>query len=116
MSVIDIDMTQVVRLARDLGLAAQLMPLASEAALDEASAHLQVEAKADAPVLSGDLRDSITEMGKGKTFRKVGTPLYYGIFQEFGTSKMAPHPYLFHNAESAREELVKGVLAAAKLP
>lgn len=111
MSGISIDMGEVVKLARDLGLAAQLMPLASEAALDEAGSQLQADAKSDAPVDTGALRDSIY-LRKGKTFRRVGSPLRYGIFQEIGTSKMAPQPFLFRNAEVGGERLAKSVLAA----
>lgn len=115
MSGLHIDMSEVVKLARDLGLAAQLMPLATEEALNKAGEMVQTEARSAAPVLTGALRDSVY-LHRSKLTRRIGTPLIYGLFQEFGTSKMAPHPWLFDAGEKGREELAKGVLEAAKLP
>lgn len=55
------------------------------------------DARSAAPYLTGYLRDHIT----GKTLRKrvwvVGTIMSsakYSFYQEFGTSKMAAHPFL----------------------
>lgn len=54
-------------------------------------------AKAYAPVDTGELRDSI-EVVYGKTddgiYADVGTDTYYGGYQELGTSRNEPHPYL----------------------
>lgn len=112
MSLIHIDMVQVIKLARDLGLAAQMMPMATEAALEQAGIHTQAEAKDAAPVLTGALRDSIY-LKAGKSTRTIGSNVYYGVYQEFGTVKMAPHPWLYAAGEHGQEELARSVLLAA---
>jgi HK97 gp10 family phage protein len=53
------------------------------------------DAKARAPVLTGNLRRSITmEDGPGEFEINIGTDVVYAPFQEFGTSRMAARPYL----------------------
>lgn len=54
-------------------------------------------ARALAPIDTGLLRDSIEIMyGKwdGGIYAEIGTDVYYGPFQELGTSRNPPHPYL----------------------
>lgn len=48
-----------------------------------------------APVDTGRLRDSIThEVDESEEAVYVGTNVEYAAYQEYGTSKMKPHPYL----------------------
>lgn len=58
---------------------------------------VQELAKSMAPVDTGELRDSI-DIKYGKTdtgiTADIGTDVFYGGFQEFGTSRNPPHPYL----------------------
>lgn len=72
----------------------------NEAALTKAANQLKADARADAPVDTGDLQRSIRVYG-GKEWRRVGSPLKQGFFQEFGTSIMAPQPWLYQNADKA---------------
>ena len=52
-------------------------------------------AKANAPVLTGNLRRSIAIVdGPGPQEITIGTDVEYAPFVEFGTSKMAAQPYL----------------------
>lgn len=58
---------------------------------------VQRGAKRRAPVDTGRLRSSITEelSREGSDLvERVGTDVEYALHQEFGTSKMAAHPYL----------------------
>ena len=48
-----------------------------------------------APVDTGRLRDSIThEVDESEEAVYVGTNVEYATYQEYGTSKMKPHPFL----------------------
>jgi HK97 gp10 family phage protein len=53
------------------------------------------DAKQRAPVLTGNLRRSITmEDGPGEFEINIGTDVEYAPFQEFGTSRMGARPFL----------------------
>lgn len=58
----------------------------------------QEEAAARAPVASGDLRESIeTQLTANKNSEivvSVGPTVFYGAFQEFGTSKQSAKPFM----------------------
>lgn len=64
------------------------------------------EAKANAPVDTGRLRDSITAKAEGNT-AIIGTNVEYAMYQELGTYKMHAQPYLvpalLNKAEKARQ-------------
>ena len=48
-----------------------------------------------APVDTGRLRDSIThEVDESEEAVYIGTNVEYAAYQEYGTSKMKPHPFL----------------------
>lgn len=113
MSGVFIDMSRVEKLARDIGVAAPKVIIATEAVLDRVAAELQSDAKASAPVDTGRLQGSIFNR-KNKMSHRVGSNVRYGFYQEFGTSKMAPQPWLFENGERAGEKLAISVLAAAE--
>jgi len=66
------------------------------------------DAKKNAPVDTGRLRASIThelETEKDELIGIVGTNVVYAKYQEFGTYKMAAHPFLFPALESNREKI-----------
>lgn len=52
------------------------------------------------PVLSGALRSTVRTTGGGLRRRVAAgsAKAYYGPFQEFGTGKMSPHPFLITHA------------------
>lgn len=61
-----------------------------------------------APVDTGRLRDSIThEVDESEEAVYVGTNVEYAAYQEYGTSKMKPHPFLkpgiMNNLETYKE-------------
>lgn len=69
-------------------------------ALERASHPLLHDIRTHAPVLTGELRDSIAitthpEEGQNEVKLQLGvTGLYYGHFQEFGTSRMRARPFV----------------------
>ncbi|MCR4339334.1 MAG: HK97 gp10 family phage protein [Gemmatimonadaceae bacterium] len=76
-------------------------------AVRKAAFDIEAQAKARAPVDTGNLRNSINASGDGADYR-VDSPANYSLYQEFGTRKMAAHPYMIPAAE-----LVKPALIAA---
>jgi HK97 gp10 family phage protein len=92
---IDADFSEVNRLAGELGAAGAKAERESESqVLAKYGALLRDKAVATAPVRTGELRGSIYLRG-GKGYRKVGSDVRQGFFQEFGTSVMAPQPWLW---------------------
>jgi len=66
---------------------------------DAASAAIQTQAQANAPVRTGFLRSSITRLVSGGKFAVTALASYAG-FVEFGTRRMSARPYLTPAAES----------------
>lgn len=66
-------------------------------ALEAASIFVEGEAKKRVPVDTGLLKNSITHIVRDegdKTVGYVGTNVEYGPYQELGTSRNKPHPFL----------------------
>ena len=63
------------------------------------------EAQRLAPVKTGRLRDSIRILEDGGGYTVVGSDLHYAPYVEYGTSRMAPKPYLRPAAERARDSV-----------
>ncbi len=66
------------------------------------------DAKINAPHKTGRLRSSITnrlEIEGDQLIGIVGTNVEYASFQEFGTSRMRAHPFLFPALESNRNKI-----------
>ena len=63
-------------------------------------------AKAKAPVRTSHLQNSITSQVKGLSC-DIGTNVEYGIYQEFGTYKMAAHPFLVPALKENESEVVR---------
>lgn len=71
-------------------------------------------AKAKCPVDTGHLRASIESKAEGLS-ATVGTNVEYGIYQEFGTYKMAAQPYLRPALTESSDAVVAAVRAAIGL-
>jgi HK97 gp10 family phage protein len=66
------------------------------------------DAKINAPVDTGRLRSSITnrlEIEEGQLVGIIGTNVEYAAYQEFGTSVMPAHPFLYPALESNKEKI-----------
>lgn len=73
-------------------------------AVREAAMMIERDAKTNVPVDTGRLRGSIASEEKTPLLFEVGTNVEYATHVEFGTSKMAAHPYLEPAVESARSQ------------
>lgn len=88
-------------LSSDLDNAGKRVGAGAAKVIRSGSAKIARDARAAAPVgETGNLRNSITETfsgdGRSSAFTAtIGPTVRYALFVEFGTSKMAPQPYLF---------------------
>ena len=71
-------------------------------------------AKEEAPVDTGELRNSISHATMDNHAVAIGTNVEYGIYQEMGTYKMAPHPFIKPAVADHTEEYKSIVEAAMK--
>ena len=78
--------------------------LAKARALEIIGGKAETYAKLLAPVDTGNLRNSITHQQLDEDTEIIGTNVHYAPYQEFGTSKMAAHPFLKPAAEGHSEE------------
>ncbi len=82
-------------------------------ALYKGALMIEGDAKPMAPVDSGTLRGSIShEVKPEEGIAIVGTTVDYAPWQEFGTRKIPPHPYL-RPAYEKNKEPVKRLIAEA---
>ncbi len=79
----------------------------AEGALKAIAFRVEGIAKTLAPVDTGALRNSIMAEPKELMLWEVHDGVEYGIYQEFGTYKMAAHPFLVPACEQVSKD-VKG--------
>lgn len=91
---VDFDASELDGLAAELAAAGPKALLASSAHMTQIAAQLRDDAKAAAPVDTGELRDSIEVQG-GKDYRIVRATAEHAFFVEFGTSDTPPQPFLW---------------------
>lgn len=103
---VSFDVSQVEALADDLGAAPVKVEKVSSAKMTEIAAQLRDDAKAAAPVDTGDLRDSIEVQG-GRDYRIVRATARHAFFVEFGTSDTPPQPYLWPQVPRAAEAMTE---------
>ena len=101
MTSFSLDMAEVEALAGDLERAADEVVKISGDVLDDVSAKFVASAKADAPVDTGATRDSIRAESDGGDMRTIVADTRAAFFQEFGTSKMPPHPFMWPQVPAA---------------
>lgn len=80
------------------------------AAVQKAVFDATAQAKVRAPVDTGALRNSITGAMTGDTSGEVTTGVEYAVHQEYGTVKMAAHPFM----HPAADAVMPGFVAAVK--
>lgn len=94
MTVVSWDFSEFRTLAADLRAAGPRAEPLARLVVAKTATDLQALAQRAAPVDTGFLRSSISTTNSGLE-AEVGPTASYGVFQEMGTSKMAPQPYLF---------------------
>jgi HK97 gp10 family phage protein len=94
------DVSEVNHLAADLAAAPAKVEVESVKAVDVAAHRTQRDAQRFAPVLTGRLREGIVVEAAGLSASVVSTAPY-SDYQEYGTSKMAPNPFMRPAADLA---------------
>lgn len=94
--------------ARDLVRVATGLDARGQAAAKKVGRNALKTAQSLAPRDTGALRGAIRLTQDGER-AIVSTSLYYAAFQEFGTSKMAPNPYMGPAFQRHAPELVREV-------
>lgn len=69
---------------------------------------LEGYAKVKAPVDTGALKNSINAKRRRRNYWEVRDGVEYGIHQEFGTYRMAAHPFMVPAAEKVARDLNNG--------
>lgn len=91
------DASELRKLASDLEQAGSRARRGISLAVNKTAADISADAKAFAPVRTGNLRASIgydvTEDSNG-TSAEIGPTASYGLYVEVGTSRMAPQGYM----------------------
>lgn len=105
---IDVDVSELVKLAADLQADAALASGAVERQVAASTEQLYNQAVASAPVDTGELRSSIRRDVAGLA-RRVWSPVRQGFFQEYGTSVMPPQPWLMVFADQAHADLERRI-------
>lgn len=93
------DFSQIRELSLDLGKSTPRIGSQVAQVVRRTAAAVERDAKMLAPVDTGNLRNSIgTSMaggaGAASVAAEVGPTANYGAYVEYGTSRMAPQPYL----------------------
>lgn len=117
----DVDVSQLNRLAADLGKLGPQVTVGSRVLVQKACADTKRDAQLFAPVDTGNLRSSITyetHDTKSGAWGEVGPTAAYGRYVEEGTSVMAPQAYMGPAFDRASPGFVKAceLLAAKSLP
>ncbi len=100
MTGIDVDASELNRLAVDLTKAAGRIGPAAQVVIRKTALDIERDAKAFAPVDTGNLRNSIghsdlrTVGQSGVLEAEIGPTAAYGAFVEFGTSRHGPAAYM----------------------
>lgn len=76
-------------------------------AIAKGATDIEAHAKALAPVDTGLLRNSIHSEQKGELEWEVESPVHYSVYQEYGTSRMAPQPFMTPASEMVRPKLAE---------
>lgn len=96
------------RFARDLARAASGIDRKANAAIDRVGRGALATARVAAPTDTGALRQGLSLRRQGSR-AVVESDTYYSAFQEFGTSQMAPNPFMGPAIDRWAPELVREV-------
>lgn len=95
----EIDVTELIEFAGELATQSGTLGARASAAVRKTAYDIEADAKALAPVDTGALKNSIsTDLeGDGRNASmtaEIGPTVDYAIFQEYGTSRTAPQPFM----------------------
>lgn len=100
-----IDTSEIAKLADDIAGESRQVDDRAQKAVGRATDFLYHLSKVTAPVETGELKASIRKDTSGLV-RRVYTDDVAAIFQEFGTSRHAPQPFLIVHSDNAGKRLM----------
>lgn len=107
-----VDFSQLTAWRQTLRAAPARATLEVGLAVNESGQAIEHRAQENAPVLTGDLRDSIHLVRVGPMSIKVVADSDHADYVENGTSKMAPEPYMAPAFDAEEPGVAKRVLVA----
>lgn len=112
---IDIDTSEVRRLAVDLSKAPARVQRGAGQAIRKTAFDIERDAKILSPVDTGALKNSIsTSISAGGLSAEIGPTVRYAHFVEEGTSRMSPQPYMRPAADRNTPGLERALGQAAE--
>ena len=108
---VNVDFGEVAKLAADLHADAAVASGRVEKAVRTSTQTLYNQSVGAAPVLTGELKASISQDVSGLAQRVYATARA-GFYQEYGTSVMPPQPFLMVFADEAHADLERQVFQA----
>jgi HK97 gp10 family phage protein len=108
---IDVDFGELTKFAAALRTDAAVASGRVERAVAASTNRLEAQATSAAPVLTGELRSSISADQSGLA-RRVMATARAAFYQEYGTSVMPPQPFLMVYADSAHADLEREIARA----
>jgi len=103
-----VSVNEFARFAADLARAAVGLDESAESAVERVSKAAHATAYQIAPVDTGDLRSGL-RVRRVKNRAVVEVTSYYATFQEFGTTRMAPNPFIGPAFDRHAPDLVREV-------
>lgn len=103
-----IDVSELMKLAGDLGERTKETGRDIKRAVAEATDRVAQDATAAAPILTGELKAKIEKKVSGLSGR-VWSDAKQGFFQEFGTSRHDPKPWITPALQREEPSFVKAV-------
>lgn len=109
-----VDVSQINALAAELAKAGSTVVVKAHGVVGKATQVTKSQAQSRAAVLTGELRGSIT----GKTSGLTGTVTAsseHAIYNEFGTSRMAPQPFMYPALTDAEQPFISAMEKLAEV-
>lgn len=89
-----LDMSQVAALGGRISASAAVAAKEATKALTQSAKNVERGAKSRAPKDTGELSGAVYSATRGGRTAQIIAPTRYAMFNEYGTSKMAPQPFM----------------------
>ena len=104
------DFSELLKLSADLGKASYEATRRAQVVVRKTAADIEATAKSLAAVDTGTMRNSIgTTISGGGLTAEVSPTVHYAIYNEYGTRRMAPRPFMGPALERHSEPFVQAV-------
>ena len=104
------DFSELLKLSADLGKASYEATRLAQKVVAKTAHDVEATAKSLAAVDTGAMRNSIgTTISGGGLTAEIGPTVHYAIYNEYGTRRMAPRPFMGPALERHSEPFVQAV-------